>query len=75
MKAECKYAVYHEGNWGPSFGDLVVSGSSNTNTDSRIDSDLYDLPNGKSGPEGGIFMLGGSSHYFQTVEREVFQVI
>ncbi len=35
----------------------------------------YEFPNGKGGNEGGIFIVGGSNCFFQTVEIEVFQVV
>ncbi len=35
----------------------------------------YEFPKGKSGTEGGKFIVGGSNNYFQTVEIEVFQVL
>ena len=68
-------AVYH----GPTFGgghDLHVSDSSNSNNNSYIDSNAsYDGPNGKTGEEGGKFIHGNPSLYFQTVEVEVFQIV
>jgi len=36
---------------------------------------FYEFPNGKSGTEGGQFIVGGSDHKFQTAEIEVFQVL
>jgi hypothetical protein len=35
----------------------------------------YEFPNGKSGTEGGKFLVGGSDNKFQTVEIKVFQVL
>jgi len=34
----------------------------------------YEFPNGKQGEEGGKYVVGGSSKYYNTVEIEVFQI-
>jgi len=74
-----KNSVYHISNYGPTFGaecsDLYVSSLSNTNRDSFMNFNSYEFPNGLSGYEGGKFIVGGSDHYFHTVEVEVFQVL
>ena len=78
VNAPGTHAVYHEITCGPTFGqghDLYVSDLSNTNNKSKIFSCSYDLPNEKSGQEGGKFILGGSTHVFQTDEVEVYQII
>jgi len=71
-------AVCHYSSYGPIFGagrDLIVSSLSNTNRDSYMGFSSYEFPYRKSGYEGGIFILGGYDHFFQTVEIEVFQVV
>ena len=73
----CTGAVFHASNCGPIFGDgydLYISDLSNANNCSSVRSESYDLPNGLSGEEGGKFIHGGSTHNFQTVEVEVYQV-
>ncbi len=70
-------AVYHDSSYGPIFGggyDLHVYSLSNTNRNSYMNLDSYEFPNGKSGIEGGKFIVGGSDLKFKTVEIEVFQV-
>jgi len=64
-----EYAVYHKPTWMPTFGagyDLHVSRSSNRNRESGMDLHSYELPNGKSGVEGGKFIVGDSDNNFQT---------
>ena len=74
-KEEEEWAVYHDSEWGPTFGsDLFVSGEPNTNNKSRYSPKHYDEPNGQKNVNGGIFVLGGSTANFQTAEIEVFQV-
>jgi len=73
-----KNSVYHHSNYGPTFGDgcdMYVSSLSNTNIYSNMNLNAYVFPNGKSGNEGGKFIVGGSDHYFQTAEMEVLQVL
>jgi len=71
-------AVVHNLAYGPLFGyegeDLCVYNLSNTNRQSFMNLRSYEFPNGKSGSEGGQFIVGGSDKFFQTVEIEVFQV-
>ena len=55
-------AVLHSSYLGPGFGDgadLVVNNESNTNRDSSMILNSYKFPNGKSGREGGQFIVGG----------------
>ena len=69
--------VAHNSSFGPMFGggpDLLVHDRSNTNRLSEMSLKSYKWPKGKSGKEGGEFIVGGLSHRFQTVEIEVFQV-
>jgi len=71
-------AVYHHSSYGPAFGlrhDLCVSSLSNKNRNSRMNLRVYELPNGKSGKEGGKSIVGGSDNKFQTFEVEVYQVL
>jgi len=73
-----KNAFYHHSKCGPTFGDgcdMYVSSLSNTNIYSNMNLNAYVFPNGKSGKEGGKFIVGGSDCYFQTVEIEVFQIL
>jgi len=74
-----KYAVAVQSDGGPTFGtfghDLRVSSLSNTNRDSHMNLFSYEFPKGKSGTEGGRFIVGGPDHFFQTDEIEVFQVL
>jgi len=56
-----EYAVYHK--------------PTNRNRESGMDLHSYELPNGKSGVEGGKFIVGDSDNNFQTLEIEVFQVL
>jgi len=73
-----KNAAGHDSIYGPTFGkgfDLHVSSLSNTNRGSYMKFHSYEFPNGKGGNEGGIFIVGGSNCFFQTVEIEVFQVV
>ena len=37
--------------------------------------DSFEFPEGKSGHEGGKFMVGGADHKFQSVEVEIFQAL
>jgi len=71
-------AVLHSSSYGPTFGgghDLYVSSLSNTNRDSYMNLHSYEFLNGKSGNEGGKFIVGGTDNKFKTVEIEVFQVL
>jgi len=71
-------AVYHGPTYGPSFGsgrDLCVYDLSNTSRFTYMTLHSYEYPDGKSGNEGGNFIVGGSDNHFQTVEIEVFQVL
>ena len=73
-----RHAVAHSVSYGHIFGaghDLLVSDSSDKNTDSFMHFKSYEFPDGKNGTEGGKFLLGNSSHKFQAEEVEVFQVI
>jgi len=78
LKVKSKdHAVYHHSSGGPIFGgfcDLFVSSISNTNRQSYMNSSAYEFPNGKSGSEGGKFIVGGSDNKFQSVEIELFRV-
>ena len=70
------YGTYH----GPVFGggggcDLVLLNSSNTNRNSYMNLQAFELAEGKSGHEGGKFIVGGSDYNFQTVEVEIYQVL
>ena len=70
-------AVVHSSGYGPVFGagyDLILTDQSNTNNSNFVKYWSYDAPNGKTGEAAGRFMLGGSTHYFQTAEIEVYQV-
>jgi len=69
-------AVSHSLNYGPAFGgghDLFVSSLSKTKRYSYMKFSSYEFPNGKSGSEGGKFIVGGYDHKFQADEIEVFQ--
>jgi len=73
-----QYAVNHSPSYGPSFGggyDLCVPSLSNTNRDSFMNLHSYEFPNGKSGTEGGQFIVGCSDGNFKSDEIEVFQVV
>ena len=35
----------------------------------------FEFPEGKRGEEGGKFIVGGSSHCFQSDEIEIFQIL
>ena len=72
-----RHAVIHSVSYGHIFGaghDLLVSDSSDKNTDSFMHFKSYEFPDGKNGTEGGKFLLGNSSHKFQAEEVEVFQL-
>ena len=74
---EPKKAVHHYSYWGPKFGDgadLYVDDRSNTRKSCRIFLRSYEYPKGKSGSEGGQFIVGGKDGYFQIDEIEVFNV-
>jgi len=61
----------------PTFGagyDLHVSRSSNRNRESGMDLHSYELPNGKSGVEGGKFIVGDSDNNFQTLHTINYEV-
>ena len=75
-------AVHHGSSYGPTLGksptgdgDLYVSSESNSNSDSWMTFKSYEFPDGKSGSEGGKFVVGGSNNKFQTVEIEVYQIV
>ena len=75
-----KYAV--DSGYGPVFGsvgvvynDLFVNNLSNTNRGNYMDLNAYEFPEGKSGEEGGEFIVGGEDCYFQTDDIEVFEVV
>ena len=73
-----EHAVYHHSSYGPTFGggyDLHVSSLSNSNRKSYMNLVSYEFPNKIKGIEGGILIVGGSDHNFQTDEIEVFQVV
>jgi hypothetical protein len=78
IKSSGNYAVLQSSFSGPIFGsvhDLMVCSLSDTNRKSFMNIQSYEYPCGISGYEGGQFIVGGSDHYFQTVEIEVFQVL
>jgi len=63
--------VYHISSYGPIFGDgsdLIVYNFSNSNWNSHMKLNSYEFTNGKSGTEGGKFIVGGSDNKFQIVE-------
>jgi len=67
------YAMYDNPSTGPTFDwDLWIADASNTNTNSYMTSYSYALPNGNSGPNTGVFMMGAT--HFQVAEIEVFLV-
>jgi hypothetical protein len=71
-------AVFHNSTTGPIFGDcsdLNIHALSHTRRDNYVNLKSYEFPNGKSGDEGGKFIVGGTDNQFQTVEIEVFQVL
>jgi len=71
-------AVCHSPSYGPTYGgghDLIVFNLSNTNRDSYMKFGFYELSNGKSGTEGGKFIVGGSENNFQIIEIEVFHFL
>ncbi len=73
-----KKAAFIFAGFGPTFGngrDLCVSSLSNINRHSYMKFRSYEFPNGMGDIEGGKFVLGGSDHFFQTVEIEVFWVL
>jgi len=71
-------AVYQHSNYGPTFGgghDLHVYNLANKNRDSYMKFGFYEFPNGKSGTEGGKFIVGGSDNNFQIIEIKVFHFL
>ena len=67
-------AVFHYPSWGHDFGggnDLYF-GSFEFGF---MSFDSYQSLKGLTGPNGGKYVVGGSTHYYKSLEIEVFQVI
>jgi len=73
-----QYDVCHNSTYGPTFGggyDLHVYSLSNTIKGSYMKFHRLEFSNGIRGEEAGKLIVGGSDHFFQTDEIEVFQVL
>jgi hypothetical protein len=72
-------AVFHDLTMGPVFGryyrgrDLSYYYFNQVNNCMKFKS--YESPDGENGVEGGKYVVGGPTNFYQTAEIEVFQII
>jgi hypothetical protein len=76
---EPQSAVVHQSAYGPLFGRLDkgrdLSFYSFKDPTNCMDFKSYESPDGKNGADGGKYVVGGSTNFYEAVEIEVFEII